>query len=241
MNNNELSMNIKKTTVTECMLSQKKGQTPGPPPKLDVDISPTETKEILDKSSCRILGATIQTNMTWAQHIEKDNNALLPSLHKQLGALQHLGNKIPMRCRKLIATGYIMSRVCNLMQLWGSTTDNYVRKMQTLWNKVARWTTGMPRRTRVKDLMTANDWMTVRDMISYHSLVLMWKMINLGKPRHISRLVRTDEDKKIDHHEPRLQFTSRGFRQRKSLEWNQMPDCLREEDSISILREQSRL
>ena len=71
MNNNELSMNVGKTTTTEFMVSQKKGRTPGPPPKLTVRISNTETKEILDIGSCKILGARLQGNMSWAQHLEE--------------------------------------------------------------------------------------------------------------------------------------------------------------------------
>ena len=44
MNNNELSMNMGKMTITEYMVCQKKGKTPGLPPKLTVVTSPTETK-----------------------------------------------------------------------------------------------------------------------------------------------------------------------------------------------------
>ena len=36
MNNNELSMNMGKTTITEYMVCQKKGKTPGLPPKLTI-------------------------------------------------------------------------------------------------------------------------------------------------------------------------------------------------------------
>ena len=76
-----------------------------------------------------------------------------------------------------MATGLIMSRLTYLMPLWGSSTDNYLRKAQIVWNKTARWTTGLRRSTRVKELMTANNWMSVKDMISYNSTVLIWKMI----------------------------------------------------------------
>ena len=236
MNNNELKMNQKKTTTTECMLSQKKGRTPGPPPKLLVKISPTENKEILDTGSSRILGATIQANMSWSQHLVKGKDSLLPSVRRQLGALKHQGRNIPIRCRKLIATGLIMSRLAYIMPLWGSTTNNHIRKVQTLWNNISRWTTGLHRKTRTRDLMTANGWMSIKDMISYHSLIMVWKILYLKKPKHIYNTITTEDDNLILLTKPRLQFTSRGFKHRASLEWNQLPTTLRNEDSISIFK-----
>ena len=81
-----------------------------------------------------------------------------------------------------MAAGLILSRLTYLMPLWGSSTDNYIRKVQSVWNKTARWTTNMSRRTRVRDLMAANKWMTIREMISFHSIVFMKKMIMNRKP-----------------------------------------------------------
>ena len=108
--------------------------------------SPTDTRDIIDKGYCKILGAILQANLSWAEQLEKGKRALLPTLRRNLGALQHLGKKIPLGCRKIMATGLIMSRLIYLMPLWGSSTDNYLRKAQIVWNKTARWTTGLRRR-----------------------------------------------------------------------------------------------
>ena len=53
MNNNELTMNLGKMTLTECMLKQKKGRTLRPPPVITVETGTRTTK---DKGTCRILG-----------------------------------------------------------------------------------------------------------------------------------------------------------------------------------------
>ena len=147
MDNNELSINLGKTKVLEMMLRQKRAKMPGEPPKLLVNIGQGEVKEIRDKGTCKFLGAILQSNITWNKHLENEKNALFPSLRKQLGALIHMGRKIPPMCRRLLAVGLIHSRISYLLPLWASSQNTLMRKAQVILNKAARWTSGLPRRT----------------------------------------------------------------------------------------------
>ena len=79
--------------------------------------------------------------MTWMSHLETGDKALLPTIRKHLGALMHLGRKVPRECRKTLANGLIVSRLQYLISIWGSTSANHVKKAQTLLNKTARWVT----------------------------------------------------------------------------------------------------
>ena len=64
---------------------------------------------------------------------------MLPGVRRMLGALQHLGKKLPCGCRKILASTMLMSRIIYLMPVWGGTTTNHLRKVQVLQNRVARW------------------------------------------------------------------------------------------------------
>ena len=88
---NELHLNESKTTLLECMLPQKRVNTLGTPPYMDIVTEAGENKTITDSGQFRILGINLQGNLTWLAHLETGHKALLPSLRKQLGALQHLG------------------------------------------------------------------------------------------------------------------------------------------------------
>ena len=154
-------------------------------------------------------------------------------MNKQLGALRHQGKRIPLSCRKLLASGMILSRLIYLIPLWGSSTSNYLRRMQQFLNKVAKWTTGLGRRTKTRDLMKASGLLSIREMILQHSLMLMWKVIHLKKPMNLYREMRIDEEYKIEEQVCRLQFTKRGFRQRTSTQWNEMPPELRGNKSMT--------
>ena len=71
MTNNELSINIGKTKILELMIKQKHGRTPGPPPALLVEIGNGQNKMIRDTGECKILGATLQSNITWSIHLDR--------------------------------------------------------------------------------------------------------------------------------------------------------------------------
>ena len=122
-----------------------------------------------------------------------------------------------------------------MLPLWG-TQNNMVRRAQAILNKAGRWTTGLSRRTKTLDLMSANDWLTVREMTSLHSLVIMWKVIHNKRPRTIHRTLQLDDDKKILNREPRLQFTSKTFRHRTTVEWNRLPDYIRNIETIASFK-----
>ena len=229
---NELHLNVSKTTVLECMIPQKKGKTKGDPLHLEVNISETETKLITDKGSCRILGINFQANMSWICHLESGEKALLPKIRKQLGALRHLGAKIPKGSRRILANSLIISRLAYLVSIWGASTTNQTRRAQVLLNTTARWVTGLRKQTRVRTLMETLGWLTICEMNTLHSCMLMWKMIHHEKPGHLASRIEMEEDLKIKVTETRLQFTQRSFRWKTSIFWNTLPDEVRMETSI---------
>ena len=236
MRNNDLSLNQGKTKILECMISQKKGRTPGPPPELVIVNTQGELKTVLDTGHLRILGVNLMANMSWGSHLETGTRALLPAARRLLGSLKHLGSKLPKSCRKLLASTMVMSKLTYLMPVWGGTTPNYLRQAQILQNKTARWVTGMKRRTRIKDMITACGWLSIEETIEQHTLVMMWKLMHQNKPRHLSMKLKREENFKIKQEEVRLQFSERSLIQRGTKAWNTLPLDLRELSTLSIFK-----
>ena len=175
---NKLHLNVGKTTLLEAMIPQKKGKTPGEPPSLQVEAEPGRMKDIVDVGRCRILGVNIQSNMTWLAHLESGEKAILPRVRRQLGALVHQGKKIPLRCRKTLATGLILSRMQYAIAIWGPTTDSQVRRAQVLLNKAVRWVTGRRKRTKISIPMKEVGWLTIKEMVVMQGCMLLWKIIH---------------------------------------------------------------
>ena len=77
------------------------------------------TKVINDEKYCRILGTNVQNNLNWFAHLEGGVKALLPDVRKKIGALKHLGKKIPSRCKNILARGLVTSKITYLISIWG--------------------------------------------------------------------------------------------------------------------------
>ena len=223
LNDNHLVINQTKTTLTECMISQKKGKTNGIPPSMLVEKEPGVFKLIENCKYTRILGANIEGNMLWNSHLETGLKALLPMVRKQLGQLKHLGGLIPKKSKMNLARGLILGRLCYLMPLWGGSSSSQLRKVQVLVNSTARWITGMSRKTRISKLMEQIGWLDIREQIILTTAVITWKMIYLNKPaRPMERLTIT-QDLRIQVEEPRLLFSEECFRWRSARIWNDIP------------------
>ena len=229
LNDNQLSMNLGKTHLTEIMIQQKRGRTIGDPPHLTVELEPGVYKDIRDKTTTRILGANIQANGLWNSHLETGPRALFPQVRKLLGMLRHLGPKIPTRCRNNLSKGLIHSRLSYLMPLWGGASIALIKKAQVLLNIAARWTSGQPKKTKIKVLMKTVGWLDIGEQIKSTTAVNTWKVVNYHKPIRLRDRYTITPEKLIQIEEPRLQFTETCLRWRGAQQWNQLPTQLRTE------------
>ena len=164
---NQLVLNPGKTALSEVMIKQKRGCTAGEPPTLLVKNELGQDKQIGNSQYICVLGANLQNNMTWHSHLESRKKALFPQVQKQIGHLKHNSNLIPKSCRKSIVNGLVVSKLNYLLPLWGTAPETYIRKAQILLNSAARWITGLTRRTRIRDLMDAVGWLTIKEQVLF--------------------------------------------------------------------------
>ena len=237
---NYLTVNMKKTKLTETMIKQKRGRMAGPPPELKIVLEDNTEKVIKDEKFCRILGLNIQDHLTWQVHLESGCKALLPDIRKKIGALRNLGCRIPAGSRNILARGLVISKLSYLVSIWGGgATPNYRRKAQSVLNLAARWVTGLPRQTRASTLMEAAGWNTIEEMTIVSAGTLMWKIINKKNPLNLYEKLSWDPaTRKIEMVEPRLKFTEHDCQHRASKEWNSFPNYMRENGMIQSFKKQ---
>ena len=100
-----------------------------------------EKKTVTDKPTVRFLGATLQNNQSWQQHLVGGTKAVFSSVKKQIGALYYLRDKLPRKGRLLMANSFVLGRLIYLLPLWGSAAKNHIQKGQTVMNWAARFVT----------------------------------------------------------------------------------------------------
>ena len=95
LNANDLVINMDKTIITECMIKQKRGRIGGTPPELEVLNKDELIEVVIDSQYCKVLGGTIQNNLTLSGHLEKAKKAILPQIRKNIGMMKKSGKNSP--------------------------------------------------------------------------------------------------------------------------------------------------
>ena len=190
---NSLSINLGKAEILEIMVRQKRVSQTGAPPQLAVSKPDGSLKIILAGETCRLLGGNLNKYMSWKHHIEQGPKAVLPALRSQIGILTFLSKNIPRKSKQLLANGLVISKVLYLIAMWGGLSKSDCRKFQTLLNKCARMITGRPRKTRTCVLMTDCNWLYFVELVEFHSVLTMWKILRKNIPYHLSRSISLDD------------------------------------------------
>ena len=167
--------------------------------------------------------------------METGTKAVLPNIRKKLGQLRKLGNQIPFKSRKFIAEGILMGKLQYLITQWGGANQTILTSAQRTQNCIARWVTGGSRRTKVKKMLTECGWMSI-----YQSVLQFWKICNIGKPETIAEKIRFNENLEAQTENPRLQFTTEGYRWRTVNNWNRIPSEMRLVKSLPVFKKRLR-
>ena len=182
-------------------------------------ITPTAT--ITASPVEKLLGAYIHEDMKWTEHIMANDDSLIKSLNKRQAAIKKISLFASFKARKSLANGIFMSKLIYLMPLWAGCDDNLVKALQVLQNKVARSVTKKNRFTPTKTLMKECGWLTVKQLMIYHSLVQLHKTIQSKKPEYLHKRVTKEldqlEERRHYYYKTR-QYTSGALRQIPELE-----------------------
>ena len=204
LNANGLQMNDSKTTLTEYMSCQKRAKSQGIPPELTVTVLEKGVmvdKLIVDSPISRTLGINLENNLGWTGHLQTGKKTLLPSIRRQIGALSSQKETVSRKGKLQLVNALILSRISYLICVWGNSAENVKKKVQIVQNMAGQFVTGQGRRTRQVDIL--KECNCADELTTYHSMIQLWKMIYLKKPR--------------------LNLNASAFRSNSVLNWKQSP------------------
>ena len=69
-----------------------------------------------------------------------------------------------------------MSKICYMIQIWGSTRPSWINQIQRIQNKAARYVLRKNRYTKISELMTGCKWLSVNQLNNYHLILLLRKV-----------------------------------------------------------------
>ena len=122
-----------------------------------------------------VLGGIVSRNLKWEAHLLHDSNCAMKKLSQRLSAIKQICNVADFKTRKMMTNGLFMSKLAYLMPLWGGCQKFLISSLQVMQNKAARYVTKKNIFTPTKVLLKQCGWMSVNQMVFFHTLILFYK------------------------------------------------------------------
>ena len=152
----------------------------------------TGTESIYPSETERLLGAQISNDFSWNQHLNLHEKSVRNILNSKISALQKICLSADFKTRKMLANGLVLSNLVYVIQLYGSASEYLIKSLQVQQNRAARLVTKLEYGTRTKVLLNQVGWLSVRQLFVYHSLLLVYKVKQNGKPSYLNERLSTD-------------------------------------------------
>ena len=155
-------------------------------------------------------------------------------LKKRLVGLNHIKFILPFSTRRAVSDGMFNSVLVYCLPLFGGCDAQEVKELQVLQNKAARIVTHSPLRAGRQELFDQLGWLSVKQLIMYHSLLTVYRIRSSQEPEYLaSRLSRENRYGNIILPKSNLSLHRNSFGYRAARDWNQLPQGLRQTRTIN--------
>ena len=233
MNNNRLKLNDDKTHLLIMTTKQRQRLV-----NINVKIN-TPIEEINPIKSEKLLGIWIQDDLKWTEYIQNNDKSLIKQLTSRLSALKMVSGVASFKARLMIANGIFSSKLIYQIGLWGGAENYLLDSLQIVQNKAARCVAKRGKYTPVADLLKQCGWLSIRQLVCYHSVIMIYKTLQTTFPKYVfnklasefpynTRLAQSDAVRMGSEFRARLELTEGSFMNRATASYNQLPATLRQ-------------
>ena len=126
--------------------------------------------------------------------------------------------------RKTITEGIFNSILVYCLPLYGGLDSGDLKDLQVLQNKAAQIVTWSPPRASRAPMYDRLGWLTVNQLIFYHSVIAIFKIRSSRKPEQLSSILcRDSRNSRIIIPNLELSVVQKSFTIRGADSWNQLP------------------
>ena len=144
--------------------------------------------------------------------------------------------------KKNIVQGVFNSVLCYCIPLFGGCSKGEINQLQIQQNRAAQCVLGLPPRTSRSILFEKLGWMTVQQLVAYHTLITIYRIRMKREPEHLASYLCKENIygniivKISDKDYYRNSFINRG-----STLWNKVPKILRKEAKIGAFKKKLKI
>ena len=138
-------------------------------------IKPSNTEQLL--------GGQIHQSLRWNEHIADSKSSLLKQLTSRNNGLKRISRNAKFNTRLMVANGAVNSKLIYLITLWGNAQQYLLQALQVQQLTAARTVCGVQsvRWSRTR-LLKRVGWMSVRQLVVFHTVLQAHKTLSTGKP-----------------------------------------------------------
>ena len=149
-------------------------------------------------------------------------------LKTRLAGLDHLRFVMGRNNKKTIVEGVFNSTLCYCLPLFGGCNVSEVHALQVQQNRAARIVLNLPPRTNRDHMFAKLGWMTVKQLIVYHILIMVFRIRHAREPEYLVKMLKQDNRLgNIIVENSKLGLFKKSFVPRGSTLWNKLPKDLK--------------
>ena len=152
----------------------------------------------------------------------------------------------------MVANGIFCSKLIFQIGLWGGTEEYLLNSLQTVQNKAARFVARRGIYTPVIELLKNCGWLSVRQLVMYHSILIVFKAIQAACPKYLynklscdfpynTRLALSESVRMGPAFRCKLELTEKSFMNRATMSFNQLPAEIRQCSKLDIFKKKLKV
>ena len=152
--------------------------------RVSVQMDGETLKEKSEGYEC-LLGCELQNDLKWNQQIV----SVKKKLKNRVAGVFKIHNLLPFATLKLICEGWFNSVLMYCLPLYGGCELQHINDLQTIQNKIARVVTKSRYRTPRVLMYDKLQWMTVRQLLFYHTMLTVFRIRKSGETEFLASLL----------------------------------------------------
>ena len=125
-----------------------------------------------------------------------------------------------------------MSVLAYLIPVWGGYEGYLVKALQVLQNRAARQVTKLSWFTPSRRLLSQCNWLSIKQLIFYHSVLQVWKVRTAEVPVYLNSrmqlsVTRSAEEGTLRVQQVEMSLSGKSFLVRAAVMWNSIPASIR--------------
>jgi hypothetical protein len=166
----------------------------------------------------------------WIDHVMSDFLPMdrLKNFWKRLAGLTYVKFVLPYSLRKFVSEGVFNSVLGYCLPLFGGCDVGEIQDLQILQNKAAQLVTQSPPRAIRNPMYDRLGWLTVNQLITYHTLLAVYRVRLTGEPEYLAEsLCNVNRNGHIIFKSTQLTLLKKSFKFRGACNWNGLPNSIR--------------